>query len=239
MQNMVILISGRGSNMIAIARACRAQSWPARIAAVIGHRPDASGLAAARDLGLHTETLDSAGRTDRDAYDEELAQRIDAHHPDLVLLAGYMRILSPAFVRHYAGRLMNIHPSLLPAFPGLHTHRRALQAGVKLHGATVHLVTEALDDGPIVAQASVPVLDADDEQALAARVLAAEHTLYPMAVRWWVGGRLRAEGGRVRLDRAGPGESQWICAGGCVQAPAGSMTGAGVVAGAQLTERAS
>jgi phosphoribosylglycinamide formyltransferase-1 len=202
MINIVILISGRGSNMVAIARACRDERWPARIVAVICSRPDAEGLRAARELGLATEVLDARGWADRAAFDDALAQRIDALDADLVVLAGYMRILGDAFVKRYAGRLLNIHPSLLPAFAGMHTHRRALAAGVRVHGATVHLVTAELDGGPIVAQASVPVLAGDDEDSLAARVLQAEHRLYPMAIRLWVEGRLALEDGRVRLRGA-------------------------------------
>jgi phosphoribosylglycinamide formyltransferase-1 len=207
MKNIVVLISGRGSNMISIAQACLSQCWPARIAAVISNRPQAAGLAAARALGLPVEIEDSTGRTDREAYDADLARRIDAHSPDLVLLAGYMRILTPAFVGRYAGRLLNIHPSLLPSFPGLHTHRRALEAGVKVHGATVHLVTDELDSGPILAQAAVPVMPGDDEDALSERVLEAEHALYPMAVRWMVEERVEVRGNAVRLRDPAPGET--------------------------------
>lgn len=199
MKNIVVLISGRGSNMISIAQACLAQCWPARIAAVISNRPHAGGLDAARALGLPVEVEDSTGRTDREAFDADLARRIDAHAPDLVLLAGYMRVLTPAFVERFAGRLLNIHPSLLPSFPGLHTHRRALEAGVKVHGATVHLVTAELDSGPILAQAAVPVMPGDDEGSLSARVLEAEHALYPMAVRWMIEDRVEVQGNRVRL----------------------------------------
>lgn len=207
MKNIVVLISGRGSNMIAIARACMAQCWPARIAAVISNRPQAGGLAAARALGLPVEVEDSTGVADRAAFDDALARRVQAHQPDLVLLAGYMRILTPGFVERFAGRLVNIHPSLLPAFPGLHTHRRALEAGVKVHGATVHLVTAELDSGPIIAQAAVPVLPGDDEDSLSARVLEAEHVLYPMAVRWLIEGRAEVQGNTVRLRDAAEGET--------------------------------
>ena len=211
MKNIVVLVSGRGSNMIAIASALRQQRWPARIAAVISNRPDAPGLAAAREIGLATELLDSRGFADRTAFDQALARRIDAHEPSLVVLAGYMRILTDAFVEHYAGRLVNIHPSLLPAFPGLHTHRRALQAGVKLHGATVHLVTRDLDAGPILVQAAVPVLAQDDEESLAARVLEAEHRIYPLAVRWLVEDRLRVDDGRVWLRDPADGAQALAC----------------------------
>jgi len=211
MKNLVVLISGRGSNMAAIARACRDEHWPARIAAVIASRPDAPGLAAAREIGLHTDALDARAYPDRTAFDAELARRIDAHAPALVVLAGYMRVLGDAFVDRYAGRLVNIHPSLLPAFPGLHPHRRALAAGVKLHGATVHLVTRDVDAGPIVAQAAVPVLPGDDEESLAARVLQAEHRLYPMALRWLIEERLRIEDGRVWLRDAADGLQALAC----------------------------
>lgn len=199
MKNIVILISGRGSNMISIARACLRDRWQARIAAVVSNRPTAAGLGAAREMGLETRVLDSTGRTDREAFDAELAALIDTFSPDVVVLAGYMRILSGAFVERFAGRLVNIHPSLLPAFPGLDTHRRALEAGVKVHGATVHLVTPALDDGPIIGQAVVPVLAGDDESSLADRVLEAEHRLFPSCVRWLVDGRLEVRGRSVRL----------------------------------------
>lgn len=207
MKNIVILISGRGSNMIAIARACEREHWPARIAAVISNRPAAPGLQSARELGLATEVLDSRQWSDRIAFDAALAERIDAHAPDLVVLAGYMRILSAPFVARFAGRLVNIHPSLLPAFPGLDTHRRALEAGVKVHGATVHLVTPELDSGPIVAQAIVPVRSDDDEDSLAARVLENEHRLYPLAVRWLVEDRVVVDGRVVRLRAPKAGET--------------------------------
>ena len=189
MRKLVILISGVGSNMEALALAALREDWRARfgavISGVISNRPDAPGLARARELGLPTEVLDHRGFGSREAFDAALTQRIDAHTPTLVLLAGFMRILTPGFVHHYAGRLLNIHPSLLPAFPGLHTHRRALAAGCKVAGATVHWVSEAVDGiegGGIVDQAVVPVLPGDDEAALAARVLAQEHHLYPKAV---------------------------------------------------------
>lgn len=199
MKNVVILISGRGSNMEALIRARDAGELPITIAAVISNRPDAAGLETAAKAGIVTHFVDHKGFPDRAAFDAALAECIDEFAPDLVILAGFMRILSDGFVRHYAGRLLNIHPSLLPAFPGLHTHRRALEEGVRIHGCTVHFVTPTLDHGPVVVQAAVPVLDSDDEASLAARVLAQEHRIYPLAVRWFAEGRLALEGGRVRL----------------------------------------
>ena len=199
MKNIVILISGRGSNMEALVRARDAGELPVNIAAVISNRPDAAGLETAARAGIVTHFIDHKAFAGRDAFDAALAECIDAFTPDLVVLAGFMRILGDGFVRHYAGRLINIHPSLLPAFPGLHTHRQAIQEGVRLHGCTVHFVTPALDHGPVVIQAAVPVLDGDDEASLAARVLVQEHRIYPQAVRWFAEGRLRLEGGRVLL----------------------------------------
>ena len=196
-QRIVVLISGRGSNMEAIVRACAAEQWPARVEAVLSNRPDAAGLAFASEHGIATAAVDHRAYPERERFDEALAQAIDAHSPDLVVMAGFMRILGPAVVDRHAGRLLNIHPSLLPAFPGLHTHRRALEAGCKLAGATVHLVTAALDHGPIVIQAAVPVLADDDEASLSARVLEREHVIYPRAVRWFVEGSLRLLGDRV------------------------------------------
>ena len=200
MKNLVILISGRGSNMVAIADACAAEGWDARIAAVISNRPDAAGLDHARALGIATAIVNHRDFDGREAFDAALAQVIDGFAPDVVLLAGFMRILTPGFVQHYAGRMLNIHPSLLPAFPGLHTHRRAIEAGCKLAGTTVHVVTAELDHGPIVAQAVVAVRPDDTEDTLASRVLAMEHRLYPRAVRWWVDGLLdHIADGRVVL----------------------------------------
>jgi phosphoribosylglycinamide formyltransferase 1 len=196
-KRIVVLISGRGSNMEAIVRACAAEQWPARVEAVLSNRPDAAGLAFASAQGIATAVVDHRGYPGRERFDEALAQAIDAYSPDLVVLAGFMRILGPAVVDRHAGRLLNIHPSLMPAFPGLHTHRRALEAGCKLAGATVHLVTAALDHGPIVIQAAVPVLADDDEASLSARVLEREHVIYPRAVRWFVEGSLRLVGSRV------------------------------------------
>jgi phosphoribosylglycinamide formyltransferase 1 len=199
MKRIVILISGRGSNMQAIVNTAHAESWPAQIAAVISNRADAEGLAFAAAHHIPTAIVISKDYPERAAFDAALRSVIDAYAPDLVVLAGFMRILTAPFAEHYAGRLLNIHPSLLPSFPGLDTHRQALQAGVKLHGASVHFVTSALDAGPIVAQAAVEVLPDDDEAALAARVLAQEHVIYPRAVRWFIEDRLRLEHNQVRL----------------------------------------
>ena len=199
MKNIVILISGRGSNMEALIAARDAGTLPVNLAAVISNRPAAMGLETAEKAGITAHYIDHKAFAERDAFDAALAECIDSFAPDLVVLAGFMRILSDAFVRHYAGRLMNIHPSLLPAFPGLHTHRRALEEGVRIHGCTVHFVTPALDHGPVIIQAAVPVLDSDDEATLAARVLRQEHRIYPQAVRWFAEDRLRLDNGRVRL----------------------------------------
>lgn len=198
MKQIVILLSGRGSNMEAIVRTCASERWDARIAAVISNRADAAGLRFAAERGIATAVVDHRAFAARADFDAALAAEIDAHAPDAIALAGFMRILGPAFVQCFAGRLVNIHPSLLPAFPGLHTHRRAIEAGCKVAGASVHVVTADLDHGPIVAQAIVPVLRDDDEDALSARVLAQEHRLYPLALRWLVEGRLDVRDGVVR-----------------------------------------
>lgn len=191
MKNIVILISGGGSNMAAIVRAAQRDHWrerlSARIAAVVSNRPDAGGLAFAREQGIATEVVDHKAFDSREAFDAALALAIDRHQPALVVLAGFMRILTPGFVARYQGRLVNIHPSLLPAFPGLHTHQRAIEAGCRFHGATVHQVTAELDFGPILEQAVVPVLPGDDPQALAARVLTQEHLIYPRAIAQFLG----------------------------------------------------
>lgn len=173
-----------------------------RIAAVIANRPEAQGLQIAADKGVPTRVVDHREFAGREAFDAALMEAIDAFSPDLVVLAGFMRILTDGFVSHYAGRLINIHPSLLPAFTGLHTHRRALEEGVRVHGCTVHFVTPQLDHGPIIVQAAVPVLDDDDEDTLAARVLEQEHQIYPLAVSWFVDGCLRLDDGHVRFDAA-------------------------------------
>ncbi|MBJ9754348.1 phosphoribosylglycinamide formyltransferase [Burkholderia cepacia] len=209
MKKLVILISGRGSNMEAIVRACAQERWPAEIAAVIANRPDAAGLAFAASHGVATAVVDHRAFDGRDSFDAALAAEIDRFAPDLVVLAGFMRILTPAFVRRYEGRLLNIHPSLLPSFKGIHTHQQALDAGVALHGASVHFVIPELDSGAIVAQGAVPVRAGDDAAALAQRVLAVEHVLYPRAVRWFIEGRLRLENGRAVVA---PEEARWIFA---------------------------
>ena len=207
MKRIVILISGRGSNLRSIVEACRAEAWPARVVAVISNRADAAGLEYAAREGIATEVVDHRAFAERAAFDAALAQAVDRHAPDVVALAGFRRILGAAFVACYAGRIVNVHPSLLPAFTGLDTHRRAIEAGCKLAGATVHFVTPALDHGPIIAQAVVPVLAGDDAAALAARVLAREHVLYPRALRWLVEDALRVERGIVTQTR---GESQLL-----------------------------
>lgn len=200
MKSIVILISGRGSNMVALIDAAVSGALPVRVAAVLANRSDAKGLEVAAAAGVVTRVVDHRLYADRESFDAAMAEAIDAYSPDLVVLAGFMRILSDGFVAHYEGRLINIHPSLLPSFPGLHTHQRALDDGVRVHGCTVHFVTPTLDHGPIVVQAAVPVLDGDDATVLAARVLEQEHRIYPLAVRWFAEGRLRLEDGRVRLD---------------------------------------
>jgi phosphoribosylglycinamide formyltransferase-1 len=188
----VILISGRGSNMQALLEA----NLPVEFVRVISNRPDAAGLAFAAERGVATAVVDHKAYPDRAAFDAALATEIDRHAPDLVILAGFMRVLTDDFVRRYQGRMINIHPALLPAFPGLHTHARALQAGVKLHGCTVHYVTPEVDVGPIIVQAAVPVLAEDTPASLGARVLKQEHRIFPLAVAWIAAGRvvLRADG---------------------------------------------
>ena len=197
MKNIVILLSGQGSNMDAIVRACATEAWNARIAGVVSNRADAPGLALARGHGIATAVVEHTAFAQRDAFDAALGEVVHAWAPGLLVLAGFMRILTPAFVRRFEGRMVNVHPSLLPAFAGLHTHRRAIEAGCKLAGATVHFVTPEVDHGPIIAQAVVPVLADDTEAMLAARVLAREHVLYPLAVRWCVEESLRIDGGVV------------------------------------------
>lgn len=206
MKSVVILISGRGSNLQAILDA----RLPIRVAAVISNRPEAAGLEIARRHGIAARALDHREFASREAFDAALAAAVDECRPDLVVLAGFMRIFSDAFVNRYRDRMLNIHPSLLPAFPGIHTHRRALEAGAKIHGCTVHFVTPQLDHGPIVIQAAVPVLPGDDEQTLAARVLAQEHRIYPQAIRWFAEGRLRMAGNAVAVAGSSPASSVLI-----------------------------
>ena len=206
MKNIVVLISGRGSNLRAIVQACAAEKWPARVAGVVADRAGAAGLAVAREHRIATAVVEPAAGVSRDHWCGELARVVDGFAPDLVVLAGFMRILGPSFVVHFEGRLINIHPSLLPAFPGLHTHRRAIEAGCTLAGATVHFVTAGLDAGPVIAQATVPVLPGDDATTLAARVLEREHVLLPQAIGALLHGRVRLEGGRaVRTGGPLPG----------------------------------
>lgn len=199
MKNIVILISGRGSNMEAVVRALEAEGWPARVAAVISNKAEAKGLEFARARGIPTAVVANKEYATRAEFDAALQETIDRFAPDLVVLAGFMRILTAPFVEHYAGRMLNIHPSLLPLFPGLGTHQQAIDAGEKEHGATVHFVTAELDHGPVVAQAKVPVLPGDTEETLSARVLVEEHKLYPYAVRLFVEDRLSIENGDVRI----------------------------------------
>lgn len=198
MKKILILISGRGSNMEAIIRA----GLPAEIAAVVSNRADAAGLEFSAKSGIPAQVVDEREFPSREAFEGALADAIDRRSPDLIALAGFMRVLGADFVRRHSGRMVNIHPSLLPAFPGLHTHRRALQEGVKLHGCTVHFVTPQVDHGPIIVQAAVPVRAGDSEASLAARVLRQEHRIYPLALRWFVEGRLVVEDGVVRVNGA-------------------------------------
>jgi phosphoribosylglycinamide formyltransferase-1 len=191
--SVVVLISGRGSNLLALLDA------GVPVSAVISNQPGAGGLSVAARRGVPTAVVEHRRFGTREAFEAALAGEIDRHSPRLVALAGFMRVLTPGFVARYAGRLVNIHPSLLPEFPGLDTHARALAAGAKRHGCTVHFVTEELDHGPIIAQASVPVLPGDTPDRLAARVLAQEHRIYPRAVRWYLDGLLVIEDGRVRV----------------------------------------
>jgi phosphoribosylglycinamide formyltransferase-1 len=197
---LAILISGRGSNMVAIARACVAGQINARVRVVISDRPGVSGLAAARELGIEALTIPWPGAGDREGFERALSEALDAQQVGLVVLAGFMRILSPGFVARYAGRMLNIHPSLLPKYTGLHTHRRALDAMDKEHGASVHFVTAELDGGPLVLQSRIPIVSGDTEASLAARVQATEHTIYPKVIGMMADGRLSWNEGHVRLD---------------------------------------
>lgn len=197
---IVVLISGRGSNLQAIMDAIRQHDWPVDIRAVISNRPDAYGLVRAQEAGITTHVVDHTLFPRRREFDLALQRLIDEYRPELVVLAGFMRILTPEFVQHFQGRLINIHPSLLPAFTGLDTHARALAAGVQEHGATVHFVTETLDEGPLIIRAAVPVLPGDDAAALEKRVLQQEYRIYPLAIRWFAEGRLKLIGNQAFLD---------------------------------------
>jgi phosphoribosylglycinamide formyltransferase-1 len=207
MTSIVILISGRGSNMQSIVESAKNEAWPAKISAIISNSPNPAPLEFARGYGIPTAFLDHKNFSSRLDFDRELMAMIDAHSPDLVVLAGFMRILTPEFVNRYKNRLLNIHPSLLPLFPGLKTHDQALKAGVKEHGATVHFVTEALDHGPIVIQAKVPVFPEDSPETLAERVLKQEHIIYPRAIRWFIDNRILIDQNRVQIR---PAESQLV-----------------------------
>lgn len=215
MRKIVVLVSGRGSNMVALFDACARDAsgerrWKANITAVLSDRADAPACRIAQSRGVPAVTVPAREFPDRSAFNQALGERLAALEPDLVVLAGFMRILPPELVARFELRMINIHPSLLPAFTGLHTHRRALESGAHVHGATVHYVSAELDAGPIIVQAALPVRCGDDEAALAARVLAAEHRILPMAVGWHLEGRLHVEGTRVRLESPGAGEQQLL-----------------------------
>lgn len=197
---VVVLISGRGSNLQAIIDDSRDSACSYALRAVISNRADAAGLDRARRADIETHVVDHRSYASRESFDAALIETIDRYRPGLVVLAGFMRILTPAFVNHYEGRLINIHPSLLPEFPGLDTHERAISSGAREHGASVHFVTADLDGGPLIAQARVPVLEGDDADTLAARVLEREHEILPTAIRWFAEARLAIEGERVLLD---------------------------------------
>lgn len=197
---VVILISGRGSNLQAIIDQTHSGELPVRICCVISNRPDARGLDLASASGIQTRVIDHTTYPDRSAFEAELTRAIDSFNPGLVVLAGFMRVLSSNFVQHYQGRMINIHPSLLPAYPGLNTHQRAIEAGEKQHGATVHFVTSDVDAGPVIVQAKVPVLQEDSAATLAERVLEQEHRIFPLAIKWFAENRLTVEHGQVLLD---------------------------------------
>jgi phosphoribosylglycinamide formyltransferase, formyltetrahydrofolate-dependent len=200
MKNIVVLISGNGSNLQAIIDACKQKQINGTIRAVFSNKADAFGLERARDAHIPAHALEASQFASREAFDRELVQEIDAYAPDVVVLAGYMRILSPAFVSHYSGRLLNIHPSLLPKYPGLHTHRQVLENGDEEHGTSVHFVTDELDGGPVILQAKIPVFDGDDEDDITERVQSQEHAIYPLVVSWFVDGRLEMRDNAAWLD---------------------------------------
>jgi phosphoribosylglycinamide formyltransferase 1 len=198
-KRVAVLISGRGSNLAALIAATRDPTYPAEVALVISNRADAVGLQRAREAGIATVVVDHAAHVDRETFEGALHEALEANHIAIVCLAGFMRLLTPSFVRRWQGRMLNIHPALLPAFKGLDTHTRALAAGVKVHGATVHFVVPEVDSGPIVAQGAVPVFDTDSAEALAARVLAIEHQIYPRALRWLAEDRIEIIAGRCQI----------------------------------------
>jgi len=210
MKSIVSLISGRGSNFEAIVKMAQKEAWPAHFAGVIANHPQAKGLDFAREVGIPTFIIDHRDFVSREAFDAAFIAKIDELKPNLVVLAGFMRILTAGFIDHYAGRLINIHPSLLPHFTGLHTHQRALEAGVSKHGATVHFVTTGVDEGPIICQAELTVMVGENEAQLAARVLRLEHQIYPRAVKWFIDNRLRIESNEVQLS---PPENQFFASG--------------------------
>ncbi|WP_449566962.1 phosphoribosylglycinamide formyltransferase [Lelliottia nimipressuralis] len=200
MKNIVVLISGNGSNLQAIIDACKQKQINGTIRAVFSNKAAAFGLERARDAHIPAHALEASQFASREAFDRELVQEIDAYAPDVVVLAGYMRILSPGFVSHYSGRLLNIHPSLLPKYPGLHTHRQVLENGDEEHGTSVHFVTDELDGGPVILQAKIPVFDGDDEDDITERVQSQEHAIYPLVVSWFVDGRLEMRDNAAWLD---------------------------------------
>ena len=200
MKNIVVLISGNGSNLQAIIDACKQKQIKGTIRAVFSNKADAFGLERAREASIAAHALEASQFSSREAFDRELMQEIDAYAPDVVVLAGYMRILSPAFVSHYSGRLLNIHPSLLPKYPGLHTHRQVLENGDEEHGTSVHFVTDELDGGPVILQAKIPVFEGDDEDDITDRVQAQEHAIYPLVVGWFIDGRLEMRDNTAWLD---------------------------------------
>jgi phosphoribosylglycinamide formyltransferase-1 len=207
MKRIVILISGRGSNLQSILE----EKLDAQVAVVISNNPAAKGIDVARSFGVETAVIDHRAFPDRASFDTTLADKANSYRPDLLVLAGFMRILTEGFIERFSGRIMNIHPSLLPAFPGVDTHRRALQEGVRIHGCTVHFVTRELDHGPIIVQAAVPVLPDDDEERLAARVLEQEHRIYPQAIRWFLDGKLKLEGNRVTVNPGRCAPTAMVC----------------------------
>ncbi len=203
-KKVVVFISGGGSNMLSLAKAAAEPDFPAEIIAVIADKADAGGLAKAEALGIPTRSFLRKDFESKDAHEAAILVELDRLSPDIICLAGYMRLLSATFIKRHEGRIINIHPSLLPLFPGLHTHQRAIDAGMKVAGCTVHFVTEGMDEGPIVAQAVVPVVDGDTADTLAARVLTVEHRTYPMALRLLAEGKVRMEGGRVVTENTDP-----------------------------------